>query len=143
MTKNPTHRTWCGIKTRCYNERESCYPYYGGRGIRVCDRWLNSFENFLADMGDKPSAKHSIERKDVNGHYEPNNCCWATQEEQANNKTDTKRFLYQGRNQSLPQWAREYGIKPATLKQRMRRGWLLEDALTVNPADYHNGIKRT
>lgn len=86
--KKPTeYKTWCGIKGRCYNPNEPVYPYYGGRGITVCERWLDKehgFENFLSDMGRKPTPKHSLDRyPDPNGNYEPSNCRWATDSEQA------------------------------------------------------------
>jgi hypothetical protein len=85
------YMTWTNIKTRCYNPNQEFYHLYGGRGIQVCDRWLNSFENFLKDMGRKPSPEYSIERIDVDGNYEPSNCKWATPKEQANNKRRTKK----------------------------------------------------
>lgn len=74
------------MKSRCYNKNNISYKNYGDRGIKVCDRWLNSFENFLKDMGEKPSDKHSLDRIDISGGYEPSNCRWATPEEQAVNK---------------------------------------------------------
>lgn len=89
MSGTPTYQTWESMKQRCTNPNESFYHCYGGRGISICERWLNSFENFYADMGEKP-AKHSIERIDVNGDYEPRNCKWATASEQAFNIRITK-----------------------------------------------------
>lgn len=77
--------TYYSMISRCYNKNNNVYQYYGGRGIKVCDRWLKSFENFYKDMGDKPSPKHSIDRINNNGDYEPNNCKWATQSEQTIN----------------------------------------------------------
>jgi hypothetical protein len=74
------------MKQRCLNPNHDSYPRYGGRGIRVCDRWLASFEDFLADMGRKPSDTHSIDRKDNDGHYDPGNCRWATGVEQQANR---------------------------------------------------------
>jgi hypothetical protein len=81
----PLYKIWDGMKTRCYNNNHMNYKNYGGRGIKVCDRWLNSYENFAKDMGDRPEGM-TLDRIDVNGNYEPSNCRWSTWEEQNNNK---------------------------------------------------------
>ena len=78
------------MKERCRNPKHNRFHRYGGRGIRVCDRWLDSYENFLADMGRKPSPTHSVDRIDNDGHYEPGNCRWATDAEQRANRSDSK-----------------------------------------------------
>jgi hypothetical protein len=90
-TSTGEYNSWIGMKDRCHNPNRSDYKDYGGRGIRVCKKWLNSFENFFADMGPRPSAKHSIDRIRVNGDYEPSNCRWATKMEQVQNQRAKKR----------------------------------------------------
>ena len=82
--------SWNNMKARCYNPNYKHYKDYGGRGITICDRWRDSFENFLEDMGSKPSNKHSIDRIDVNGNYDPENCKWSTSQEQARNKRNQR-----------------------------------------------------
>jgi hypothetical protein len=88
--RSAEYRAWCSMKTRCYNSSVESWDDYGRRGIQVCKRWRDSFENFLADMGRRPSPRHSIERKDNDGNYEPGNCVWATRTVQARNTRSTK-----------------------------------------------------
>lgn len=97
---------WMNIKNRCYNINNKSYKNYGGRGIKICDRWLNSFENFYSDMGESPSSSHSLDRYPNNdGDYEPTNCRWATLEEQAGNKRNN-RWLQNGKQKMiLSEWA--------------------------------------
>ena len=90
-----TYKSWRSMKTRCYAEYDVNYERYGGRGIIVCDRWKNSFENFLEDMGERPD-NHSLERKDFNGNYEPSNCCWIHNSQQAKNTRRNKYVILNG-----------------------------------------------
>jgi len=89
--KSPEYRTWQAMKTRCESKNSTQYLDYGGRGIKVCERWRNSFNDFYEDMGDKPSKEYSIERKNNDGNYEPSNCVWATRSEQRRNQRISSR----------------------------------------------------
>jgi hypothetical protein len=116
---------WTAMKSRCRHTRRRDYKHYGGRGIRVCERW-QVFENFLADMGRSPSPGHTVDRIDSNGNYEPSNCRWATQREQCNNKRDTIWLTYKGERATLLQWAERTGIGWHAMYQRRRRGWSVD-----------------
>lgn len=107
--------SWVNMKTRCYNIKSADYKYYGGRGIIVCERWKFNFDNFLLDMGLKPSPTHSLDRINTNGNYEPNNCRWGTQEQQARNKRTNKWFEYNGVKMILADWAKYFGVDQGNL----------------------------
>jgi hypothetical protein len=125
-------RIWAGMRRRCRDERLPQYPLYGGRGIKVCERW-GSFDNFYEDMGPRPSTGHSLDRIDNDGDYEPSNCKWATQLEQQNNKSTSHNIEWRGRTQTLTEWCRELGIIENTLRARIRKGWSIDDAF-LRPA---------
>jgi len=118
--KTRTYKTWIGIKSRCHNPSDRAYDQYGGRGISVCERWLNSYELFTKDMGKRPHGM-SIERIDVNGNYEPNNCIWATCQQQARNKRCTIKVIYEGKEMPLIQAAEQSGIPYRVLLERKQR----------------------
>lgn len=114
--------TWTDIQTRCYNPNSTGYASYGGRGITVCDRWLESFDNFLADMGPRPAGM-SIDRKDNDGPYSPENCRWASRIEQARNKRNNVWIEINGERRTLSEWAAHYGVFAATASyRRLKRG---------------------
>ena len=127
-TNTTEFRTWTSMLTRCFNPRSEDYPRYGGRGITVCDRW-REFKQFLADMGIKPSPRHSIDRINNDGNYEPGNCRWATQTEQSRNRSTTRLLTFHDKTQSVEAWAVEYGIKADTLRHRLARGLSMRKAL--------------
>jgi ubiquitin len=130
--KTPEYRSWACAKDRCYNKKATGYNNYGGRGIKVCDRWLHSFENFLEDMGLKPTPKHSLDRIDVNGNYELSNCRWATQFTQSRNRKGTVLFTYNGESLCVSDWANKIGMNEQTLEKRLRiMKWSVEKALTT------------
>jgi hypothetical protein len=119
---------------RCYNEEVRSYPLYGGRGIRVCDRWLASFEAFLGDMGLRPSRKHSLDRKNGELGYEPSNCRWATPNEQGRNTSRNHRLTFEGETLCLSEWAERKKIPETTLRARVRYGWSPDRVLST-PVD--------
>jgi hypothetical protein len=128
----PVYRAYRHMLERCLNRNDPSYPRYGGRGITVCARWRgpDGFINFLADMGE-PTAKMTIERRDNSGPYSPDNCCWATRLQQANNTRNVVLLTYNGRSQSIAAWARELGVRSWTLTARRRLGWSDERILTT------------
>lgn len=122
MFGTPTYTSWAAMKGRCLNPNSPDYKDYGERGIAVCDRWngKHGFEHFIEDMGVKPKGR-SLDRIDVNGDYCPENCRWATNEEQANNKRGILLYSYNGKKQSLIQWCRELGVSYGMAKRRRQR----------------------
>jgi hypothetical protein len=116
---------------RCLYQKHHCYSDYGKRGIDVCDRWIFSFQYFLDDMGERPTVKHTLDRIDPNGNYTPDNCRWATPQEQARNKRDTLKLTFQGETKPLISFAEEYDIPYATLHARITKGWSTEKAITT------------
>lgn len=130
MSKTPTYKTWCEIKHRCYNPNCSQYKNYGARGIKMCDRWFYSYENFLDDMGERPEGM-SIDRIDVNGDYEPSNCRWADSETQCNNRRNNIYIEYNGEIKTLKQWCDIFEMDYLNVKGAYHRGlhsfeWLVE-----------------
>ena len=119
----PEWNIWSTMKQRCFNPNNGSYANYGARGIKVCDRWLNSFENFYTDMGPRPSSHHTVERKDNNGNYEPDNCVWDTRTIQANNTRKNHLITFNGKTQTLAQWARELELPISNIAARVQMKW--------------------
>lgn len=133
LNGSPEHRAWRSIKGHCYDPNNSQFKHYGGRGITVCDEWLNSVEAFYAAVGPRPSPQHSIDRKNVNGNYEPGNVRWATKIEQANNKRCNRIVVYEGREMTFADALREAGgvVAYNTAHMRIQSGWSVERAVTT------------
>jgi len=121
---------WIQIKMRCYNKKNKRYERYGGRGITVCDKWLNDYSQFLKDMGRRPDDCSSIDRIDNDGNYEPGNCKWANVYDQAKNKSNNVMLTLNGKTTHLLEWERITGIKERTIARRLKIGWSHEKALT-------------
>lgn len=133
MRGSPEFGVWCGIRNRCYNPKVDSYCDYGGRGIAVCERWRRSFKAFLADMGLRPSPRHTIERLDNSRDYEPTNCVWATPSEQAKNRRTTVFLTHDGVTLCVKDWGSRLHINPGTIANRIRRGYSVADALSTKP----------
>ena len=123
MTKTPEYQAWLDMKARCCNPNYQHYSHYGGRGIGVCDRWKNSFQNFFLDMGSRPTAKHSLDRIDNDGDYCPENCRWATKAEQQNNKSTNRLITIGCVTLTIAQWTKEMGFDKTVIYNRLNSGW--------------------
>lgn len=131
LASHPLYGVWCAMKQRCNNPNHKNFAEYGGRGVAICERWL-SFQNFMDDMGNRPSPAHTIERRDNNGLYSPENCVWATRSEQNENTRQTKLITFDGVTLSRGKWARRLGLHRKTLACRLDRlGWSVERTLTT------------
>lgn len=129
MRRTPVYRSWMNMKARCLNPNHGAYKRYGGRGITVCARWIDSFENFYEDMGDRPEGM-TLDRERSDGNYEKANCRWATKTTQANNRSSNRMITFDGKHLSASEWARVTGLKPAVIIDRLNSGWTVERALT-------------
>ena len=121
---------WAGAKQRCTNPRSTMYKHYGARGIVMCDRWLNSFDNFLADMGKRPEGK-SLDRIDNNGPYSPENCQWSTNTEQKRNTRGNTMVSYKGKTQCASAWAEELSIPYKLFVDRLKVGWDIDKIIST------------
>lgn len=131
------YRAWIAMLGRCYDPKDCRSANYQGRGIKVCDRWQKSFENFLADMGEPPSGM-TLDRINNDGDYEPNNCRWADRRTQSRNRSSARPLTLGGKTQLLTDWARELGMAVPSLKRRLDQWkWPLERALTEKPRRWH------
>ncbi len=126
----PEYRSWSNMVQRCHNPKNESYPDYGGRGIHVCDDWRNDFTTFFAHVGKRPTSKHTIDRINTNGQYEPGNVRWCTRKEQNRNKRNNHRITFNGETMTMTEWGEKTGIGRSAIKTRLKRGWSIGDALT-------------
>ncbi len=129
MTGTTEHKVWAMMKSRCGNPRYTHYKNYGGRGITVCDEWASSFERFYADMGPRPSMKHTLDRIDNNKGYSPENCRWATRGEQNRNHRRNRLLTLNGETMNVIDWAKKLGLTQQALQWRLKN-WTIERVLS-------------
>ena len=136
MCGTPEYMAHVAMIDRCYRKKNASYKWYGALGIGVCDKWRNSFEAFYADVGDRPSPKHSIDRIDGTLDYFPKNVKWSTQKEQARNKKNNRLHTIDGKTFCMSQWCEEFNIDEGTVYSRInRQGMSVSEALTKPVVD--------
>lgn len=133
MSRTKEYGMYCAMLSRCLSPSNQRYESYGERGITVCSQWMGErgFVNFLRDMGKKPGSKYSLERKNNDGPYSPENCVWATQKEQCNNKRNNVVIDYEGQQVCLKQFCDQRGLPYARVNWRLKQGWSLEKAISA------------
>lgn len=136
LSRTPEYAVWLDMRRRCSNPNSTNYSNYGGRGITVCERWLD-FTNFFADMGQRPTAKHEIDRRDNDGNYEPDNCYWATRYEQSIHKRSTRWVEYNGERLALVEWCRRLNIPYSRTQLRLNKGLSVVDAFHPDTRPNH------
>jgi hypothetical protein len=125
------YSSWLSMKVRCSLKTHHAYKHYGGAGISVCERWVHSFENFLLDMGPKPTPKHSIDRINSKGNYEPSNCRWATSKEQSRNKSTNVYVTFMGDTKTVSDWAEAFGVERHVISNPMRTGKGIDEIIPI------------
>lgn len=146
---NPTHGmshtieydSWCNMRRRCTEVKNHKYSRYGGRGITVCDRWKNSFENFYEDMGASPGPEYSLGRIDNDGDYCPVNCRWETAMQQVRNRSNTRMVTIDGVTRPLAEWAEISGLPYGTLQYRLDMRWSPKDAISFRSGEVRSHRK--
>ncbi len=136
MNGTSEYHCWQGMLARCHNTNHRVYHYYGARGILVCQRWQDSFQNFIDDLGRKPSPKHTLERIDNNLGYSPENCCWATMKEQSQNKRNSRLITHGGKTMCFHAWEQALNFSPGLIRWRLKHNWSIQEIMTT-PAAPH------
>lgn len=137
--KTAEYRIWCAMRERCNYDKHVEFERYGGRGIKVCERWA-SFANFLADLGPRPTPAHSIDRLATDGNYEPGNCRWATPSEQQRNKRTSIVLTFNGETHHVLEWSQRLNLSLNTIRMRLRQ--TRDPALVLRPSRQHRGALR-
>jgi ribosomal protein S16 len=131
LSYTPEYRAWQQMRLRCTDPKHAAWPDYGGRGITVCDAWLDSPQQFLADMGTKPTPQHELDRKDNAGPYSPSNCRWVVRAVNCRNRRSNRLIEHAGETLPMAAWAERTGINKYALQKRLAAGWSAEKALTT------------
>ena len=137
----PEYAIWCAMKARCRNPKSPAYPRYGGRGIQVCDRWMESFEAFVKDMGWRPNPQYLLDRIDNDGNYEPGNVRWATLKQSNRNRRNAHLLTHNGQTRTVAGWAEVLGVSRQLIISRLNKGWSVERTLTEKQ-NFTNNWKR-
>jgi hypothetical protein len=140
MSDHFVYRRWGKMKERCLNPKRKDYKNYGGRGIKICERWL-VFENFLEDMG-IPPRELSIDRIDHDGNYEPGNCRWATAEQQQNNRSVSRFIVFNNEKFTIAQWAKKIGASRQAVRYRLNQGWTPQQILETKFSHANRNVKK-
>ena len=135
LSYTPEYRAWQQMRLRCTDPEHAAWADYGGRGITVCERWLESVEAFVEDMGQKPDLEHELDRIDNNRGYEPGNCRWATRKENDRNRRSNRHLEFRGERKTIAEWCEALGLRRDTVGKRLASGWSVEDALTKSARD--------
>lgn len=130
-TESAEYKCWSSMKNRCYNKNDRRYKDYGGRGITICKRWLNSFEDFYSDVGPRPGPGYSLDRISNNGNYCRSNIRWATRKQQQRNQRSNRLIEFQNERLCVAEWAERLGLTHSIILSRLNRGWSVEKTLTI------------
>lgn len=136
LSRTLEYRSWQQMRLRCLNPRHKAYPNYGGRGISVCARWLESPINFYEDMGPKPTPLHELDRIDNDGNYEPGNCRWTSRSRNSRNRRSTTYIEFRGKVHSVPDLCEQFSISQDAARWRLKQGWSAEEVFTVPMRNY-------
>ena len=141
MSKSAEYRIWCNMRSRCGDRSSKSYPDYGNRGIAVCQRWKDSFADFISDMGMRPSSLHELDRMDNQGNYERSNCRWVERLVNARNKRSNHRITFNGITMCISEWSEKTGLARHVIWKRLKCGWTVARTLTT-PSRRHSETLR-